>query len=133
MSAINQDELLLAMVAEVYEEAVEDGSPPVEAVAATWECHSATASEWVRRARRKGLLAKLPKQSSVAEYTQTEYTQTLMSPADLATYLGVPLETVYRWRTRGGGPRGLKVGKHVRYRKADIKRWLDARADGYRS
>jgi excisionase family DNA binding protein len=55
--------------------------------------------------------------------------KSLLSPEQLADYLGVPLATVYRWRTRGGGPRGVKVGKHVRYRDIDIEQWLESVAD----
>jgi excisionase family DNA binding protein len=49
----------------------------------------------------------------------------LLSPEDLASYLAVPLATVYRWRTRREGPRGIRVGRHVRYRVDDVERWLD--------
>ena len=49
----------------------------------------------------------------------------LLSPADLATYLAIPLATVYRWRSRREGPRGIRVGRHVRYRVDDVERWLD--------
>ncbi|HEX3592091.1 MAG TPA: helix-turn-helix domain-containing protein [Pseudonocardiaceae bacterium] len=44
---------------------------------------------------------------------------------DVSTYLGVPKQTLYQWRTRGYGPRGCRVGKHVRYRRADVDAWLD--------
>lgn len=50
----------------------------------------------------------------------------LWSVQDLADYLGVPLQTVYQWRKKGYGPRGVKVGKHVRFRPAEVERWLDA-------
>jgi excisionase family DNA binding protein len=53
----------------------------------------------------------------------------LLSPQQLADYLGVPLATVYRWRYEGTGPRGIKVGKHVRYRRQDVERWLETRTD----
>lgn len=53
----------------------------------------------------------------------------LMSPQQLADYLGVPLATVYRWRSASTGPRGLKVGKHVRYRQADVAAWLETKTD----
>lgn len=53
----------------------------------------------------------------------------LLSPQRLANYLGVPLATVYRWRCEGTGPRGIKVGKHVRYRQRDVEAWLDTRSD----
>ena len=53
----------------------------------------------------------------------------LLSPEDLASYLAVPLATVYRWRTRREGPRGIRVGRHVRYRVDDVERWLDERRE----
>jgi excisionase family DNA binding protein len=49
----------------------------------------------------------------------------LLSPTDLASYLAVPLATVYRWRSRREGPCGIRVGRHVRYRLADVERWID--------
>lgn len=61
--------------------------------------------------------------------TQLRPGQGLRSPEQLAEYLGVPLATVYRWRTRGGGPRGVKVGRHVRYRDRDVEAWLESQAD----
>ncbi len=53
----------------------------------------------------------------------------LLSPQQLADYLGVPLATVYRWRHESTGPRGIKLGKHVRYRRRDVETWLDTRTD----
>ena len=53
----------------------------------------------------------------------------LMSPADLATYLNVPLETTRRWRVHGVGPRGAKVGRHVRYMPADVLAWVQEQSD----
>lgn len=53
----------------------------------------------------------------------------LLSPTELADYLKVPLKTVYNWRQGGSGPRGIRVGKHVRYRQSDIDAWLDSNAD----
>ena len=53
----------------------------------------------------------------------------LLSPDDLASYLGVPLKTVYNWRTEGKGPRGIKVGRHVRFRMNDVQAWLEENAD----
>lgn len=52
----------------------------------------------------------------------------LLTPRDVATYLKVPVKTVYRWNTTGTGPHYTRVGKHVRYRLADVDEWLDARA-----
>jgi excisionase family DNA binding protein len=52
----------------------------------------------------------------------------LLRPEDLAEYLGIPIGTLYQWRYRGEGPRGFRVGRHVRYRMADVQTWLEARA-----
>lgn len=59
----------------------------------------------------------------------TDTSSRLMSIDELSTYLGVPVTTLYRWRHYGDGPRGIKVGRHVRYRVADVEAWLDANAD----
>jgi excisionase family DNA binding protein len=56
-------------------------------------------------------------------------TNRLLSPKDVATYLGIPVQTMYAWRTKGGGPRGFRVGRHVRYRAEDVNAWLESRAD----
>lgn len=51
--------------------------------------------------------------------------QPLMSLADVANYLDVAPSTLYDWRLRRIGPPAIKVGRHLRYRQADVDRWLD--------
>ena len=53
----------------------------------------------------------------------------LLSPHELALFLGVPLRTIYRWRYQGDGPPGFRVGRHVRYRRADVEQWLEDHRD----
>jgi excisionase family DNA binding protein len=53
----------------------------------------------------------------------------LLSPEELASYLGIPLATIYRWRSQRDGPLGIRVGRHVRYRPRDVERWLDERLE----
>lgn len=47
----------------------------------------------------------------------------LFTPQSLADRFGVPVSTVYNWRSKGAGPRGFRVGKFVRYRLADVEAW----------
>lgn len=56
-------------------------------------------------------------------------TREWLSPQELADWLGVPVKTVYVWRQTGNGPRAFKVGKHLRYRRADLESWLNKNAD----
>ncbi len=53
----------------------------------------------------------------------------LLTLNQIAAYLGVPIATLYQWRHRGVGPRGIKVGAHVRVRESELKRYLDAQTD----
>lgn len=53
----------------------------------------------------------------------------LWTTDELAAYLQVPRQTLYAWRVAGCGPRGLRVGKHVRYLPADVDAWLESRRD----
>jgi hypothetical protein len=37
---------------------------------------------------------------------------------------GVPIGTLYQWRSRRYGPRSYKVGGQIKYDPADLRRWL---------
>ena len=39
----------------------------------------------------------------------------LLSVAELAAYLGVPISTIDDWRTNGLGPIGHRFGKYVQF------------------
>ncbi len=43
---------------------------------------------------------------------------------ELAAWLKVSVSTVRDWRLQGRGPVGRKVGRHVRYRRADVEEWI---------
>jgi excisionase family DNA binding protein len=53
-----------------------------------------------------------------------------LTPNDVAELLDVPLETVYQWRRKRTGPLGFRVGRHLRYHPADVRRWIDDLRDG---
>jgi excisionase family DNA binding protein len=50
----------------------------------------------------------------------------LLTVSEAAAFLKVPAATLYSWRQRGIGPRAIRVGKYLRYRRAAILDWLDA-------
>jgi excisionase family DNA binding protein len=51
----------------------------------------------------------------------------LLTAPQLARYLGVPLSTVYHWRSKREGPPGFRVGKRLQFRAADVAAWLEAK------
>jgi excisionase family DNA binding protein len=57
-------------------------------------------------------------------YSQGNSTALLTTSAT-AEVLGVPRQTLAAWRCQGKGPAYAKVGKYVRYRRADVEAWLE--------
>ncbi len=49
----------------------------------------------------------------------------LWSVADVSEYLQVPVQTLYSWRSQGGGPPARKVGKYLRYVPEDVVDWVN--------
>lgn len=56
---------------------------------------------------------------------KTEPIERLLEPQEVAEILGVPISTLYRWKYARKGPQAIRVGKHLRYRREDVQRWLD--------
>lgn len=52
--------------------------------------------------------------------------QRLWTIEDVAEYLGIPVATLYYWRTKNKGPSGKRMGKHVRYQPEDVYAWCDS-------
>ena len=49
----------------------------------------------------------------------------LLSIGELADLLQIPVRTLYQWRYKEEGSPALKIGKHLRYRPADVEAWLE--------
>lgn len=53
----------------------------------------------------------------------------LLTAEDVSDWLKKPIGTLYQWRHLGRGPRSIKVGGSVRYRRSDIESWLEQNHD----
>lgn len=47
---------------------------------------------------------------------------------DLSTRWRISVRTLEKWRTNRTGPRFIKVGGRVRYRRVDVEAWEERRA-----
>lgn len=61
------------------------------------------------------------------EIRMTAEASSLFNEIELAKRLNVSVATVRRWRYEGGGPRFLKLGNLVRYRREDLDQWLEGK------
>jgi excisionase family DNA binding protein len=48
----------------------------------------------------------------------------LMNTKEIADYLNVAVSTILFYRSAGTGPKFIKVGRLVRYRKSVVDEWL---------
>ena len=58
--------------------------------------------------------------------SSTSATSLILTMGQAAAYLAIPKATLYTWRTRrvGFGPRALKLGGCLRYRRSDLDAWV---------
>ncbi len=57
---------------------------------------------------------------------KTQPPPAMWSVEDLAKFLGVPVATIYRWSSAHDGPPGYRVGRYLRFKPAEVERWLDS-------
>ncbi|MGN7977382.1 helix-turn-helix transcriptional regulator [Microbacterium sp. 22195] len=52
----------------------------------------------------------------------------LLTPDEVASILGVEVQTLYKWRTLkpAYGPAAIKVGKYLRWKSSTVQAWIDA-------
>jgi phage terminase Nu1 subunit (DNA packaging protein) len=62
-------------------------------------------------------------------YTRAMEQDELMTEAELARYCRVTLRTVQRWRYERTGPPVVWAGNRPRYRRAEVDKWLERRAE----
>lgn len=54
----------------------------------------------------------------------------LLTIDELSAWLGISVSTLYGWASKSRrtgiphGPRALRIGRHLRYRRSDVERWL---------
>uniref|UniRef100_A0AAU3HVT4 Helix-turn-helix domain-containing protein n=1 Tax=Streptomyces sp. NBC_01393 TaxID=2903851 RepID=A0AAU3HVT4_9ACTN len=54
-----------------------------------------------------------------------------LTPDDLVEMFDLPsVETVYQWRRKRTGPRGFRVGRHLRFDPADVRAWVESLQEG---
>ena len=59
---------------------------------------------------------------------ERDYWESLIDEGEAAHFLGHSVCTLQGWRSRGGGPRYIRIsGRGVRYRRRDCKEWADSR------
>lgn len=56
--------------------------------------------------------------------------EALLNEYDVAKVTGLSVASVRRWRLLRQGPKYLKIGSAVRYRREDVIAWLESRPTG---
>jgi excisionase family DNA binding protein len=51
----------------------------------------------------------------------------VLNPKQASAYLGCSESVMRLWRSQGQGPRYFRAGKLIRYRRADLDAWIEAR------
>ena len=54
----------------------------------------------------------------------------LLTTREAAGYLRLAITTLEHWRLEGRGPAFTRFGRQVRYRRAEVERWLSEMNEG---
>jgi excisionase family DNA binding protein len=51
------------------------------------------------------------------------------SSKEVCEYLGISLNTLRYWQYMGTGPRSYRMGRHRKYKPADVRAWAERRVE----
>lgn len=60
--------------------------------------------------------------------TDTRIADALLDTPGAGAYLGMPPDTLAYWRSMRTGPTFIRLGKHIRYRRADLDAYVQAQS-----
>jgi len=103
-----------------------DRQPPRDCEEDTMNPLDATAKSPVPEKQRKTDDARL-------RPTIAAHDSPLIDEKRLCADLGISSVTATKWRAKAAGPPFIKVGRLVRYRRADVEAWLASRTIGRKS
>ena len=68
----------------------------------------------------------MTKEHTMSTTIESNQESMILTIDEAAAYLAIPKATLYTWRTRrvGFGPRAVKMGGCLRYRRADLDAWI---------
>lgn len=49
----------------------------------------------------------------------------MLTPEQVAAWLQVRVELLYKWRYSRCGPPSLKIGRYLRYRATEVAEWVE--------
>jgi len=56
---------------------------------------------------------------------RTDEADALLTEVQTADLLNISIRTLQAWRVRGGGPRFVRAGRAIRYRRRDLLTWME--------
>jgi excisionase family DNA binding protein len=63
----------------------------------------------------------------------TDWGNDLKTPREVAEKLNIQTRTLQDWRSNARGPKFVRVGRHIRYRKSDIEAWIEQQSENVAS
>lgn len=57
----------------------------------------------------------------------------MLTSAEAAAVLRIPLNTLYQLRSKGKAPQAVRIGRHVHYRLSDLEAYVEENLDGGRA
>lgn len=75
--------------------------------------------------------ARRPKAELADRAPKLDASVEMLTTAEVAEILRMPVSTLRYWRHRGNGPRAMKVGRRVLYEAADVRSFFEGQRDTY--